>query len=781
MKALNYINRSIEYLFYSLFLLVPLVFAGNTSELFEFNKMWLTFGVTALILSLWLSKMVLLRKVVFKRTIFDIPILLFLISQIVSTFISLDPHISLWGYYSRWNGGLLSTITYIILFYAFVSNFFNHTPEKDYENKSWVDKNPTSETIVKRSLFVSLASGLIVIIWALPSHFGYDPTCLVFRGTFDVSCWTADFMPRVRIFGPLGQPNWLAGYLGILLPITAGFIIQSLRNSKKILNPYLIGYSVLFFLFYISLLYTRARSGIIAFVLSMSFMAVLYLWLNRKNLSFLKNIFVPIFLAALVIPVYIIQINMPYVDKFSLTFTKEVLSKPDPVAPRNDNSADYSASKPTAEEPPPAISALTSGGTQSNQIRDIVWRGGLDAWQANPIFGTGVETFAFAYYKYRPIEHNNVSEWNFLYNKAHNEYINYLATTGLFGFLSYMAFILLFIFLALINLFNKKIKDTKYFGAIKAPFTLDKSDPLILSLLTAFIAILIINFFGFSVVILNIYLFLIPAFALLILQLIKQDEFPPKIKYTDYTQWAAISGLLFLAFAIIFILIRFWIADTNYALGSNYNKAGDYQTAYPLLQKAVDMRKEPVFQDELAVNKAILALGLAQQQQQQQTTDSAEIIQKLATEALAENEKLVREHPNNILYLKSRVRILYTLANLDPSFMPAALQAIQAAAALAPTDASILYNLGVLYGQNGDSASAIKVLEQTVAYKPNYREAHFALALFYHDLGVDATTGQIKDPALRQKAIDQLNFLLTNLDPNYQQAKDSLSAWEKEK
>src|SRR3989338_4924509 len=115
MKFYNFSSRAIEYLFYALLLLVPLVFAGNTSELFEFNKMWLTFGITTLIVALWISKMILQRRILFRRTIFDIPILIFLISQIVSTIISLDPHVSLWGYYSRWNGGLLSTIAYIIL------------------------------------------------------------------------------------------------------------------------------------------------------------------------------------------------------------------------------------------------------------------------------------------------------------------------------------------------------------------------------------------------------------------------------------------------------------------------------------------------------------------------------------------------------------------------------------------------------------------------------------------------------------------------------------------
>ncbi|KKP99309.1 MAG: O-antigen polymerase, partial [Candidatus Levybacteria bacterium GW2011_GWB1_36_18] len=98
------------------------------------------------------------------------------------------------------------------------------------------------------------------------------------------------------------------------------------------------------------------------------------------------------------------------------------------------------------------------GGTDSGKIRLIVWRGAIDVWKNNPIFGTGVETFAYAYYKYRPIEHNLTSEWNFLYNKAHNEYLNYLATTGVFGLLSYLSFIAFFLFIFLATIFKTKNK-----------------------------------------------------------------------------------------------------------------------------------------------------------------------------------------------------------------------------------------------------------------------------------------------------------------------------------
>jgi len=137
---------------------------------------------------------------------------------------------------------------------------------------------------------------------------------------------------------------------------------------------------------------------------------------------------------------------------------------------------------------------LDSGGTESGDIRKIVWTGAFDLFKKYPVFGSGVETFAFAYYQTRPMEHNLTSEWNFLYNKAHNEYLNYLSTTGVLGITTYLS--LIFYILYLLNI--KIFKDRENIHINSA-------------LLSGFISILITNFFGFSTVGLNVLLFIFPA------------------------------------------------------------------------------------------------------------------------------------------------------------------------------------------------------------------------------------------------------------------------------
>jgi O-antigen ligase len=76
--------------------------------------------------------------------------------------------------------------------------------------------------------------------------------------------------------------------------------------------------------------------------------------------------------------------------------------------------------------------------THSGTIRLIVWEGALKLAARYPLTGTGPETFAYSYFLTRPEAHNYTTEKDLIYNKAHNEFLNFLATTGLIGFTAYV-------------------------------------------------------------------------------------------------------------------------------------------------------------------------------------------------------------------------------------------------------------------------------------------------------------------------------------------------------
>jgi tetratricopeptide (TPR) repeat protein len=220
------------------------------------------------------------------------------------------------------------------------------------------------------------------------------------------------------------------------------------------------------------------------------------------------------------------------------------------------------------------------------------------------------------------------------------------------------------------------------------------------------------------------------------------------------------------------------MADKSYSFGYNLDRAGEYKEAYPHLQEAVNIRSgEPVFKDEFAINNAILAGALLSQDDTKTSTDSAILANNLAQNAISLSDFITSKYPNNVVFWKSRVRVFYSLGQIDSKFLSIALEAIKKASELAPTDANISYNLGILYGQNGNTKKAIEVLNNTVKLKPNYRDAYYALGLFYHEEALDKD-GKVADSTLQKKAIEQMDFILTHIATDDAAVKEALRTWE---
>src|SRR5260221_5556448 len=225
----------IEYLFYTLFFILPLIFYPKTSEVFEFNKIVVVYVFTILIISFWIIKMIQKKKIIFKRTPLDLPLLLFLGSQALSTIISIDARTSTFGYYSRFNGGLLSTLCFALFYWSFTSNF----------------SKKNSLKLIK----ITLISATIVAIYGIFEHFGHSFSCVIVRSTFNDDCWVQDV--KTRVFATLGQPNWLAAMLTSLVPLTWYYALKTKKEKTKWIW---IGVSILFFA---CILFTKSRSGLL--------------------------------------------------------------------------------------------------------------------------------------------------------------------------------------------------------------------------------------------------------------------------------------------------------------------------------------------------------------------------------------------------------------------------------------------------------------------------------------------------------------------------------------
>ena len=628
-----------------LFFLIPLVFYPKSSEVFEFNKIILLYSGTIGITSIWAIKMIVQKKIIFRRTILDIPLVIFLMSQAISTLVSIDPHTSIFGYYSRFNGGLLSTAAYCLLYWAFVSNI--------------------SLREARKVICLALFSGLIVSIYGILEHTGRSPSCLLINRQFNAACWVQDVQERV--FATLGQPNWLAAYLVALSPLAWA---QTLKTKRWLF------YS-LAFLFFATLLFTKSRSGLLGFVAADLVFWALIFWKHKKK--YLKNFIIlnSLFLILIVI--------------FGIPWTTIQSNK--------------------AQEP-----ALESGGTESGQIRKIVWRGAIDIWKAHPLFGTGVETFAYSYYQFRPQEHNLVSEWDFLYNKAHNEYLNYLATTGIIGLVAYLVLIVF----SILQITNYQLPISNQFPnlEIKKFIKLLKTGKWKLeniALLAGYSSILVTNFFGFSVVPISLLFFLYPALA--VAQDQKSKPKSPNLRNLSASQKAQIAIVLGILLYALSLTLNYWRADFAYSEGKAASKNLEVQTAVIKLNEAIERSPaEALYHNELAETYGLIAAAFFEEKE---ATFSA----RYATAAIEESNTAFRLSPRNINIRKSRANLFSELSIIDETLLLESIKALEDIAKIAPTDAKVFYTLGSFYMRAGQNQKALESLQKALQLKPDYQKA----------------------------------------------------------
>jgi len=641
-------------------------------ELFEFNKMILVYLLTTIIMAAWLIKMVIAKKFIFRRTFMDIPLIIFLISQTLSFYFSIDQHTSLWGYYSRFNGGLLSIIAYLLLYWAFVSNM----ARRDTQNViRWV-----------------LTSATLVSIYGIAEHFGID-----------AKYWVQDVQNRV--FSTLGQPNWLAAYLVALIPLTWAFALnskfktQNAKSQNKIQKFLDFKMYFLFLIFYICLLFTRSRSGLLGFAAAYLAFWSLIFWLQRRQW---KQILKPFLLFTSLVSLITLLIGTPW--------------------GKSNKTAELQSNRAT--EQPVLIS-------ESGDIRKIVWKGAVEIWRHYPIFGTGPETFAYSYYWFRPREHNDVSEWDFLYNKAHNEYLNLAATTGTVGLVSYLLLIIWYL-----------VSSIKYQGILNTAF------------LAGYASILVTNFFGFSVVPVSLLFFLLPAIS--VVSNSPQKENKISLEKLKVWQLAVVVLILYSAFYLLYSVSSYWYADTQFASAEKLSKAGQYDFAFNNLQLAVKSKpQEPIYHDALAGATGNLAV-LADEQ------ENATLSGQLVEIAISESDTALKISPYHLNFWKNRVKLLYQLAKIDPQCYQEILPSLLQASQLAPTDAKIKYNLALIYASENQINLTVETLEESVQLKPNYEDARYALALFYEQQGR-------KDDAQKQ-----LEYILENINPQSEKAKEKL-------
>jgi O-antigen ligase len=678
----------ISFLYHALFLTSPLLFFWGHSELFELNKMLFIYVMATLVGSLWLIRSVTEKKLYWRQHPLVTLNLIFLAGQMLSTVFSIHLPTSIWGYYSRLNGGLISSLAFSVL----ALGLWNNVPRKKL-----------------LTFFISHGLGLVLtILYALPEHFGVSPSCLIMKQEFNTACWKQDV--QARIFGTFGQPNWLASYIIGALPI-----IFFLRDQYKKHLPII--WEIILVLATVTVWFTKSKSGLGGLILVLKTLFLLFIY--KKSPQLQKTL-----QHRLVLPLLTILVILGSIGGSFLLHQRTI----------NDlNSLDLSQ------------------GTDSFSIRSIVWDGAVKVWQRYPIFGSGPATFAYSFYLDRPTEHNLVSEWDFLYNKAHNEFLNYLAETGIIGFVTYLVFLIGTMVYLWQN--GKKYKSWANSSWV---------------VLASLIGLSAVHFFGFSIAVTNLLIFTLPIITLDNSQLNQaSDKNKTKTKSVtaktalpnkqplQWWQYLLIMLVVGMGLKILSSIGNFWLADRYYKQSKEKQEKSLYYEAAKLLEKAIALSpKEAIFYDEFADVYSILAF-------QYDTLNNSAMTDQLTKAAIDNSNYALSLNPRHLNFYKTRARVFLILAQLDAKYYLDAEHTLKAAIALSPNDAKLYYNLGLVQKEMQKLVEAQQSLEKAVFLKPNYLKARDELAMLY---------AETQQPTA---SLDQFSFILRHL------AVDDPSFWQK--
>lgn len=356
--------------------LIPWIFTPFTYEFYEITKNTILIIGVILLLTLWAVKATVKKQLTLVKTPFDLPILVFLISQIVSTIFAIYKQTSIWGYYSRFTGGLISTITLILLYYIVVNN---------------VNKRKYINQLIRSSTISIVLLALFVILKAFNV---FEP----FFEKLATSHPSLSFLSS-EVFTPIGTPNALPFLFVLILPVILSFLTDAQEKAMQQIGAITGACICLFAIGITSAVSTLDLYSIAVWLLVLGVLVGLVI----SKLPVSNNVLLQF------LPVALIAI-------FSMLFAfrpqiREMLST-------NLNFARY------PEVPFNTTWSVITGTFRVHKV------GGF-------LVGTGPDTYAYDFPRFRPIEQNLEPNWHQNYTRSSTQIYGLLVESGILGLVSF--------------------------------------------------------------------------------------------------------------------------------------------------------------------------------------------------------------------------------------------------------------------------------------------------------------------------------------------------------
>jgi len=423
-RVLKSIDVLIEIGWLLIFFFLPLFFVPTVDGTWQISGSFLFQTLVQVICFFWLIKIILrgqtsrevgpLQKIL--RRI--LPVVSFIFILGLATIFSQSFYYSFWGYYLRKMGYLM----WLHFFIFFLILFFNLKNRKQ----------------ISRIFYVIVSVAGIVIFYGLLQILGMD-----------FLRWSEVSLTGQRVFSTFGQPNFLASWLLLVMPVVLWSIIN-LKGYARLKLVFLRPAGIVFFLLtLVILVFTQSRSAWLSLLLMFFFFTVVFFWQKGKKKASLSLL--AVLLGGII---FLVILNLH------------------PLPFREDENPLLVRLK--------TFSDLSSAG----RLRFFWWKNSWDLIKQKPWFGYGPETMSLSSPHYYQPECAALEGINQVPDRAHNDFLDVLLNTGIFGLLAYL-FLLV---------------DVFYSGFRSMKFSTVEDRPIILCLLTGLVGYLFSLQFSFHVI-----------------------------------------------------------------------------------------------------------------------------------------------------------------------------------------------------------------------------------------------------------------------------------------
>jgi len=619
-------DQALQLSLLALLVVVPLVFYTSTHDVFEINKITAFRIFTLLGLLAFLTRTLLAGGFTLRLTALWPPVAAVGLTSLLSTVWTNNLGTSLFGVYEDFEG-ILTIANYILLWFL-------------------VTQHVRRFGQVQKFLTAVLLAGTVAAGYGVAQNFG-----------FDFVPWNPTTYTANRMFGTLGNPNFLAAYVLMAIPLAAVRFWVSPRRSGKLF------YLLMVLLMLGCLFFTKSRGALVALAVEVLLLAG-YLVADSLRAGRL------------------------WADNRRWLLVLALLGSMTLAAPQVRGTIQTTVHR--------AVALLNFHEVKLTP-RLYIWRSALQMIRDHPLVGSGLDTFQITFPKYRLAEYWRL-EWNGTPEKAHNFLLQIGATTGLLGLGAW-----LWLLTAYFLLLGRQLRT------LPAP-----RRHVAVGIGVAQAGFLVQDLFSFTVVAYGSLFW----FFLALGPVLYREEAEPasgregeafalsRLRLADWMVYVGATGLVFLA--LIFSL-RLWAADVYFKRGIIFLSQGMPDRAIPFLGKATALNP----QREIYWVK----YGIAYEEAAKRAQDK----EPLLRQAAEIHQHTIGMNPLNGYDFNNLGRVYkYWGDYLDPARLAKAEEACQKAAQLDPYNVYFALDLASVYLAQKRFGEADRIAERLSSVFPDF-------------------------------------------------------------